>query len=210
MQLFKLVGACCGKLSTCQSNSLLLGQNFKTDRWTILPMIPLESQWEFTSFRHELARQTVHVAGRNQSRTFLWSCVLGFARCGVLLSSSGADIVLHWWSWWVWRKEAVIWVFWEGVLFVILRMGVVNCQKQAVDFLEGRPGQFDQNAPQFDFLWVFCLWHTQAIALVKHCQWKLYPKPIKLLIIAFLWKSCLWHDKLVSNWSWLPEQFLCF
>ena len=58
------------------------------DRWTILPVIQLESQWRFTSFRHELVRQTVSVTGWNQHRDFLWSCALGVALCSVPLSSS--------------------------------------------------------------------------------------------------------------------------
>jgi len=107
------------------------------DTWTILPLIWLESPWQFTTFGHKLARQTVSVTGWNQSRAFLWSCVLGFAPHSVLLTSSGANVVLRRQSWWLWRKEAVIWIFWEGLLSVVLWMVVVNCQKGVVDFLDG-------------------------------------------------------------------------
>jgi len=68
---------------------------FTIDRWTILPLIQSESWWWFTSFRHELARQTVSVTGQNQSRVFLWSCALDFALRSVLLSSFGTNNVFH-------------------------------------------------------------------------------------------------------------------
>jgi len=84
-----------------------------SDRWTILPVIWLESRRRFPSFRHELARQTVSVTGRNQSRAFLWSCALGVEPCSISLSSSGTNVVLRQQSWWLWRKVAVIWIFWR-------------------------------------------------------------------------------------------------
>ena len=76
-------------------------------------------------------------------------------------------------------------------------------------------GQFDQNAPQFNFLWVSHLWHAQAITLVKCCSWKLYPKTHQLLTIALLLTSCWWHDKHVSMQArtvtndWRLALFLC-
>jgi len=83
-----------------------------SDRCAILPVIQWKSRCRFTSFRLELARQMVAVTGQNQSSTFLWSCVLGFAMCSVPLSSSGANIIALQ-SWWLERKEVVIWIFRE-------------------------------------------------------------------------------------------------
>jgi len=109
----------------------------KHDQWTILPVTQPESWWWSTSFRHKLARQTLSVTDWNQSRTFLWSCALGSAWCVILLGSLGADDVLRRQSWWLWRKEAVIWIFWEGVTCAVLWTMVVNCPNTAVDLLEG-------------------------------------------------------------------------
>jgi len=84
---------CC--LANCTACSTSVPQGEDSDRWTILPVIRLESRWRFPSFRHELARQTVSVTGRNRSCAFLWSCVLSVALCSIPLSSSGTNIVLR-------------------------------------------------------------------------------------------------------------------
>ena len=58
-------------------------------------------------------------------------------------------------------------------------------------------GQFDQNAPQLHFSQVPHLWHTQAIALVKRCSWKLHPET------DWIADNCALVDKLlVTQQTW--------
>jgi len=132
--------------------------------------------------------------GQNQSRAFLWSCVLGFALCSILLSSSGADIVLCQQSWWLWRKEAVIWIFWEGLSRAVLRTVVVNCQKREVDFLEGPVNLIKMHLSCISHKFLICDTHRQLL------WWNIAvgnftPKQIESLTIALLLTSCWWHNK---------------
>ena len=161
----------------------------------ILPVIRPESRWRFPSFRHELVRKPACVTSWKPFCDLLWSCTLSSMLCGIPLGSPGADNEQRRQSWWLWRKEAVIWI--------LLRRLVVRSSANCGSELSKTSSWFcgdliicDQNIPQFDFFQVSCLRHSQAIALVKHCSWKLQTKTNKIA------DNCAAVDELlVTQWA---------
>jgi len=157
------------ELATFHCQATKLGHScLFDDRWTILPVIWLESWRGFSSFRHELLRQRVSRRSKSIPRFFVellaectamqrsawflwrWHCALSIVLMTTKKRSNHLDLL----------EKACCVLFYES--------GESELSETSSWFLEGLLN-FDQNAPQFDLLWVSCLWHTQTIALVKHC-----------------------------------------
>jgi len=158
------------------SRRLWIGQFWLHERCAILSVIRPESRWQFPSFRHESVRKPAYVMSWKPFCDLLWFCAMV---CSIRLGSPGTDNEQRRWFWWLWRKEAVIWI--------LLRRLVVCSSMNCGSKLSEMSSWFcedsiisDQNARQFDFSWVSHLWHSHAIALVKHCRWKLWTKPNKI------------------------------
>jgi len=167
-------------------------------RWTILPVIQLESWWRFTSFRHELARQTVSVTWQSQSGTFLWSCVLGHMSLRSMLpSSSSTKSVASTIPMTPVKKKWSIWIFRKDMLRASLWRVVVNFQKCAVGFDEGPVNLIKMHISSISYEFLICDTHRQLL------WWNIVvgnfrPKQTKLLTIALLLTSCWWCDKHVT------------
>jgi len=178
----------------------------------LLDVIQSESRWWFTSFGHELAKQTVSVTRRNQSRTF--SVKLCAAFCA---AQRAAQFLWHWQCValliLMTRKENM-WSFrcsvQEDMPGVVLWTVVANCQQWAFDFLEGPVNLIKMHLHFVSRAFLICdthmwlLWWNIAVG-------KFAPKPIESLTIALLLTSCWWCDKHVSQgnkqWSNLGSWF---
>jgi len=99
----------CGRMGIATNHILIEG----SERWAILPVIWPKSRWQFPSFWHELVRNPACVTSWKPFCDLLWSCALSSMLRSIPLGSPGANNEQRWQSWWLWRKEAAIWIFWR-------------------------------------------------------------------------------------------------
>jgi len=144
-----------------------------------------------------LVRKPAHVMSQKPFCDLLWSCTLSTTLCSIPLGSSGACNGQRRQFWWLWIKEAVIRTCWRRLVVC----NSTNCggeQPETSSWFGEDSIILDQNVPQFDFLQVSYLWHTQTIALVKHCSGKLQINQTKIT------DNCALVDELLAT------QWACF